>query len=88
MMLAADRFFDLDPAQKSVAMDLYALVQDLPIVSPHGHVDPSLFSDPERRFDNPAELLIQSDHYVLRMLYSQGIPYEKLLSKDNPRQVW
>ena len=88
MMLAADRLFDPDPAQKTAAMDLYALVQGLPIISPHGHVDPSLFSDPERRFENPTELLIQPDHYVLRMLYSQGISYEQLLSKENPRQVW
>jgi glucuronate isomerase len=87
-MLAAERFFDPDPAQKSAALDLYALVRDLPIISPHGHVDPSLFSDPERRFGNPVELLIQPDHYVLRMLYSQGISYEQLLSQENPRQVW
>jgi glucuronate isomerase len=83
-----DRFFDPDPSQRSAARDLYALVRDLPIVSPHGHVDPSLFIDPERRFGNPVELLIQPDHYVLRMLYSQGIPYERLLSGENPRQVW
>lgn len=88
MMLATDRFFDPDPAQKTAAMDLYALVQNLPIVSPHGHVDPSLFSDPDQRFGNPTELLIQPDHYVLRMLYSQHISYEHLLAKDNPRQVW
>jgi glucuronate isomerase len=88
MLLAADRLFDPDPAQKIAAMDLYALVQDLPIISPHGHVDPSLFSDPERRFGNPLELLIQPDHYLLRMLYSQGISYDQLLSTSNPRQVW
>lgn len=88
MMLAADRLFDPDPVQKAAAIDLYALVQDLPIVSPHGHVDPSLFSMPNYRFGNPAELLIQPDHYVLRMLISQGLTYEQLLSKENPRQVW
>lgn len=88
MTLAADRFFDPDPTQKTAAIDLYTLVQDLPIVSPHGHVDPSLFSDPERRFDDPVALLIQPDHYVLRMFYSQGFSYEQLLSKENPRQIW
>lgn len=88
MTLDTDRFFDPDPSQKSAALDLYALVQNLPIVSPHGHVDPSLFSDPKRSFGNPVELLIQPDHYVLRMLYSQGISYEQLLSKENPRQIW
>ena len=88
MMLAQDRLFDPEPAQKTAAMDLYAIVQNLPIVSPHGHVDPALFSDAARSFGNPVELLIQPDHYVLRMLYSQGISYDRLLSKDNPRQVW
>jgi glucuronate isomerase len=88
MILTADRFFDPEPVQKTAAMDLYLMVQDLPIISPHGHVDPSLFSDPEQRFGNPAELLVQLDHYVLRMLYSQGNPYEQLLTKENPRQVW
>ncbi len=88
MMLAADRLFEPDPAQKSAALGLYSLIENLPIVSPHGHVDPSLFSDPERRFGDPAELLIQPDHYVLRMLFSQGIPFERLLDRENPRQVW
>jgi glucuronate isomerase len=88
MMLAPDRLFDPEPSQKKAAMELYELVQNLPIVSPHGHVDPSLFSDPGRTFGNPVELFIQPDHYVLRMLYSQGISYERLLTKDNPRQVW
>ncbi len=88
MMLAADRLFDPEPVQKAAAVELYTLVQDLPIVSPHGHVDPSLFSIPNYRFGNPAELLIQPDHYVLRMLISQGLTYEQLLSKENPRQVW
>jgi glucuronate isomerase len=87
-MLAADRLFDPDPSQKTAAIDLYTIVKDLPIISPHGHVDPSLFSKPDQRFGNPAELLIQPDHYVLRMLASQGIPYEQLLSNENPRQVW
>ncbi|HPD40620.1 MAG TPA: glucuronate isomerase [Anaerolineae bacterium] len=87
-MLADDRLFDPDPTQKALAMELYARIRDLPIVSPHGHVEPALFSDPERRFGDPVELLIRPDHYVLRMLYSQGIPYERLLSKAHPRQTW
>ncbi len=87
-MLLPDRLFDPDPQQKSVALDLYAGIKDLPIVSPHGHVDPALFSTPDLRFGNPVELLIQPDHYVLRMLYSQGLPYEQLLSAENPREIW
>src|SRR5665648_54816 len=87
-MVAADRFFDPDPSIRSVVFDLYALIKDLPIVSPHGHVDPGLFSDPDIRFGNPVELLVHPDHYIMRMMFSQGISYEKLLAKKNPRKVW
>ena len=87
-MLQPDRFFDPDPHQKSIALDLYAQIKDLPIVSPHGHVDPALFSTPNYRFGNPVALIVQPDHYVLRMLYSQGISYEQLLSNEHPRDIW
>jgi glucuronate isomerase len=87
-MLSEDRYFDPDPVQKSAALELYHLIRDLPIISPHGHVDPALFLDPAQRFGNPVELLLQPDHYVLRMLNSQGVSYDRLLSKENPRQIW
>ena len=83
-----DRFFDPDPQTKDIALDLYAGIKDLPLVCPHGHVDPALFATPNYRFGNPVELIVQPDHYVLRMLYSQGISYEQLLAKDNPRDIW
>jgi len=86
--LAPDRYFDPEPRQKAIALELYAGIAQLPIVSPHGHVDPALFADPDRRFGNPVELLVQPDHYVLRMLASQGIAYEDLLAADEPRRVW
>jgi glucuronate isomerase len=88
MTLAPDRLFDPDPTHKKIALELYEQIKGLPIISPHGHVDPLLFSDPARNFGNPVELIIQPDHYVLRMLYSQGIPYDLLLSQDDPRQTW
>ena len=87
-MLKEDRFFDPDPTQKSIAIDLYNKVKDLPIISPHGHVDPALFSDPERGFGNPVELLLQPDHYVIRMLYSQGLSFDHILSQEDPRKIW
>lgn len=87
-MLNKDRFFDLNPAQKSLAITLYDQIKDLPIVSPHGHVDPSLFSVADRQFGNPVELFLQPDHYVLRMLYSQGLSYAEILSQENPRAIW
>ena len=51
---------------------------ELPIVSPHGHVDPRLLADEDATFGTPADLFIIPDHYVFRMLYSQGIPMESL----------
>ena len=76
--LPEDRYFSPNPKQREIATALYRTVADLPIVSPHGHVDPRMFADPEYRFGTPTELLIIPDHYVFRMLYSQGIPLEDL----------
>lgn len=76
--LPADRYFGPDAKQKKVAMQLYNIVKDLPIISPHGHVDPRLFADPHFQWGTPVDLLIIPDHYVFRMLYSQGIPIESL----------
>jgi glucuronate isomerase len=76
--LPEDRYFSPNPQQREVARTLYRTVADLPIVSPHGHVDPRMFADPDYLFGTPTELLIIPDHYVFRMLYSQGIPLEDL----------
>jgi glucuronate isomerase len=76
--LPHDRYFSPDPKQKEVAQHLYGLVADLPLVCPHGHVDLRMFSDADYAFGTPADLLIIPDHYVFRMLYSQGVPLEKL----------
>lgn len=82
-----DRYLTPDPALRALAREIYEFVAGAPIVSPHGHVDPRLFADPSATFGTPADLLIIPDHYVTRMLYSQGVPLEALLSGD-PRQVW
>jgi glucuronate isomerase len=76
--LPDDRYFDPDPGQKRIAMELYRTVAKLPLICPHGHVDPRLFSDENASFGTPTDLLIIPDHYVFRMLYSQGIPLESL----------
>jgi glucuronate isomerase len=86
-MLNPDRFFSPDPATQDIARDLYQTVATLPIISPHGHVDPRLFADPNATFGTPADLFIIPDHYVTRMLYSQGIPLETLLTGDH-RKIW
>ena len=82
-----DRFFSSDPATRDIARELYQTVAALPIVSPHGHVAPRLFADPNATFGTPADLFIIPDHYVTRMLYSQGIPFESLVEGDH-RKIW
>jgi glucuronate isomerase len=77
LTLHEDRLFPSDPGQRAIARRLYAEVRALPIVSPHGHTDPRWFADDEP-FRDPAALLIIPDHYVYRMLYSQGVPLEAL----------
>ncbi len=76
--LPDDRYLGPDARQKEIALQLYTGVKDLPLICPHGHVNPRLFSDPNYSFGSPADLLIIPDHYVFRMLYSQGIPLEQL----------
>jgi len=93
-MLDVNRLFPADSATRSVAAKLYATVCDLPIVSPHGHTDPSWFAE-NGAFPNPTALLIQPDHYIFRMLYSQGVSLESLGipqtdggQRADPREVW
>ncbi len=74
----ADLFFDPEPSQREAARRIYRAAKDLPLVCPHGHVDPNLFVSEDGSFGSPAELLIIPDHYVTRMLYSQGVPLEAL----------
>jgi glucuronate isomerase len=85
--LHPDRYFSSDASRGAIARELYQTVAALPIVSPHGHVDPRLFADLHATFGTPADLFIIPDHYVTRMLYSQGIPLESLLEGDH-RKIW
>ena len=89
-----DRLFPSDPTQRALARRLYAEVQGLPIISPHGHTDPQWFAD-NAPFGNAAALLLAPDHYLFRMLYSQGVPLESLgvAGRDgngsaDPREAW
>jgi glucuronate isomerase len=94
--LHPDRAFDPDPGVRALARDLHAAVADLPLICPHGHVEPRLLGDPDARFGSPAEMLIIPDHYVTRMLYSQGVPLEALgvprldgaPVETDPRAIW
>ncbi|QIL90377.1 glucuronate isomerase [Microbulbifer sp. SH-1] len=95
LILHPDRLFPADKASRDIARNLYQSVKDLPIVSPHGHTDPSWFAE-NKPFGNPANLLIRPDHYVFRMLYSQGIALERLGIRtqdgteveQDPRKIW
>lgn len=71
-LLHADRLFPTEPAVRRLAQDLYGVVKDLPIISPHGHTDPRWFAE-DAAFPDPAQLFVVPDHYVFRMLASQGV---------------
>ena len=76
-ILDDDRLFDPEPRAREVARALYARIKDLPLVSPHGHTDPRWYAE-DAPFPDPAQLLIVPDHYVFRMLFSQGVRLEDL----------
>jgi glucuronate isomerase len=73
-----DRYFLPDPVRRAIARDLYSSIKNLPLICPHGHVDPRLLADPDYEFGTPVDLLIIPDHYIFRMLYSQGGTLEVL----------
>ena len=91
MLIHEDRLFPADPATRKIAKALYAQVRTLPIISPHGHTQASWFARNEP-FPDPAKLFVQPDHYVFRMLYSQGISLEDLeigqAELKDARKVW
>ena len=85
-LLHEDRFFDSDPAVRRAARALYEETRGLPLICPHGHVDPRVLAE-DQPFGDPTELILRPDHYILRMLYARGVPLEQLLSGD-PRRAW
>lgn len=94
LTLHPERLFPADPATRAIAARLYAAVAELPIISPHGHTDPAWFAT-DAPFANPTELLLAPDHYVFRMLYSQGLDLDALgvpsragPSQADPRAAW
>jgi glucuronate isomerase len=93
--LHPDRLFPAEPRSRDIARALHATIRDLPIISPHGHTDPRWFAYDEP-FANPSDLLIVPDHYVFRMLMSQGVRLEELgvptvdgsPTERDPRAIW
>jgi glucuronate isomerase len=90
-LLHEDWLFPADPATRKIAKSIYSSVRNLPIVSPHGHTRAEWFAS-NLPFPNPAKLFVQPDHYIYRMLYSQGVTLEALEISapeiKNPREVW
>ena len=88
-----DRLLPVDPSVRDIARRLYKAVQDLPIISPHGHVDPRILLD-DVPFRNPAQLFVTPDHYVTRLLHASGVPLQALgvgqgpLTETAAREVW
>jgi glucuronate isomerase len=95
IIMDEDRLFPSDPIERGIARRLYREVKDLPIISPHGHTDPRWYAD-DAPFSNPSDLFLIPDHYLFRMLYSQGVPLEKLgvprvdggPVETDPRKIW
>jgi glucuronate isomerase len=91
MLLHDDRLFPSEPETRKIARALYDQIKALPLVSPHGHTQAAWFAKNEP-FPDPAKLFVQPDHYVYRMLYSQGVSLEDLEigvpELKDPRKVW
>ena len=95
MQMLSDRYLTDDAGALPLARELYEVMKQYPILSPHGHIDPKVILE-NKAFANPVELLITPDHYITRMLYSQGLSYESLgiPKKDgsggsvDPKVVW
>jgi glucuronate isomerase len=95
LTLHPDRYFDPEPGVRRIARTIYEETQELPLVCPHGHVDPRLLAE-DAPFPEPTALLVIPDHYIFRMLYSQGIPLEALgiptrdgtPVEQDPRVIW
>ncbi|RCJ22985.1 glucuronate isomerase [Nostoc minutum NIES-26] len=94
--LSGDRCFSPEPIQRQIAHQFFDSISALPLVCPHGHVDPALLANPAARFGSPTELFIIPDHYIFRMLYSRGIPLQALgiptsdgsLIETDHRKIW
>ena len=93
LTLHPDRLLPAEPSQRAIARRLYDAVRELPLISPHGHVDPRLLLDDEP-FPDPAALFVTPDHYVTRLLHADGVGLEELgvgrgpLPEDAARAAW
>ncbi|TQS93985.1 glucuronate isomerase [Arthrobacter sp. TS-15] len=83
-----DRLLPADPGTRGIARELLQRVQDLPIISPHGHVDAAVIEQ-NTPFPDPAALLVTPDHYVTRLIHASGVGLDKLQPGNaTPREIW
>ena len=95
LVLDPDRALPAEPGVRAIARRVYAQTRDLPLVCMHGHVEASVFAD-DAPFPDPAALLVTPDHYVTRMLASQGLSLDALgvprcdggPVESDPRSIW
>ncbi|MDB5735568.1 MAG: glucuronate isomerase [Alphaproteobacteria bacterium] len=97
LRLDPDRYFPADTVQRALARELFAGIEKLPVISPHGHTDPAWFAHDEP-FEDAVSLLLWPDHYLLRLLYSQGVTLESIglaprdgsdaVVETNRRKIW
>lgn len=85
--LDPDRLFPAEERTRSIARDLFGLVEGAPVLSLHGHVDARILAD-DTPYSDPASLLVSSDHYVTRLLHAGGVPLERVRGHGEPREVW
>jgi glucuronate isomerase len=95
LSLHDDRFFDSDPSIRAAARSLYDETRELPLICPHGHVEPAMLADNDP-FPEPTALLITPDHYIFRMLHARGVSMESLgvptrdgtPVEQDPKKIW
>jgi len=95
LILDDDRIFPTEPKARAIARQIFTEIAPLPLISMHGHVDAAVLANDEP-FANPARLLVIPDHYVTRMLVSQGVSLDSLgVSRrggapveTDPRKIW
>ena len=94
-LMDEDRLFPLEGRARDLARALYAEIRDLPILSPHGHTDPRWYAE-DAAFPDPAQLFVTPDHYVFRMLCSQGVSLtdlgvpraDRVAVESDGRKIW
>jgi glucuronate isomerase len=94
--LHPERFFSSNKIQRNLAIKIFKSIENLPIVSPHGHINIDIFLDDQRDLGNPVDLFIRSDQYVFRRLHSYGVSLDDIgISNDpnqssqiDPRKIW